>query len=44
MTQLKKAVHVPETEVITEANAWIDPDFSLIEHPMRVLYRKERKT
>jgi hypothetical protein len=44
MTQLKKALHVPETKVITEANAWIVPDFSLIEHPMRVLYRKERKT
>jgi hypothetical protein len=44
VTQLKKGVPVPETEVITEVNAWIDPDFSLIEHPMRVLERKERKT
>jgi hypothetical protein len=35
---------VPENEVITEANAWIEPDFSLIEHPMRVLDRKKRKT
>jgi hypothetical protein len=35
---------VPENEVITEDNAWIEPDFSLIEHPMRVLDRKERKT
>jgi hypothetical protein len=35
---------VPENEVITEANAWIEPDFSLIEHPLRVLDRKERKT
>jgi hypothetical protein len=26
-------VPVPENEVITEANAWIKPDFSLIEHP-----------
>jgi hypothetical protein len=43
-TQLKKGMHVPENEVITEANAWIQPDFSLIEHPMRVLDRKERKT
>jgi hypothetical protein len=44
VTQLKKGVPVPETEVITEANAWIEPDFSLIEHPMSVLDQKERKT
>jgi hypothetical protein len=44
VTQLKKGMHVPENEVITEANSWIEPDFSLIEHPMRVLDRKERKT
>jgi hypothetical protein len=44
VTQLKKGVPVPETEVIREANAWIEPDFSLIEHPLRVLDRKERKT
>jgi hypothetical protein len=37
VTQLKKGVHVPETEMITEANAWIESDFLLIEHPMRVL-------
>jgi hypothetical protein len=42
--QLKKRVLLPETEVITEENAWIEPDFLLIEHPMRVLDRKERKT
>jgi hypothetical protein len=35
---------VPENEVITEANAWFGPDFSLIEHPLRVLDQKERKT
>jgi hypothetical protein len=35
---------VPENEVITEANAWIEPDFSLIEHPLKVLDQKERKT
>jgi hypothetical protein len=34
---------VPENEVITKANSWIEPDFSLIEHPMRVLDLKERK-
>jgi hypothetical protein len=44
VTQLKKGVPVPETEVITEANAWIEPDFTLIKHPMRVLDKKERKT
>jgi hypothetical protein len=41
VTQLKKGMLVPENEVITEANAWIEPDFSLIEHPLRVLDQKE---
>jgi hypothetical protein len=44
MTQLKKGMPVPENEVITEANAWIELDFLLIEHPLRVLDRKEQKT
>jgi hypothetical protein len=44
VTQLKKGIPVPENEVITEANAWIEPDFSLIEHPLRILDQKERKT
>jgi hypothetical protein len=44
VTQLKKGMPVPENEVITEANAWIKSDFSLIEHPLRVLDCKERKT
>jgi hypothetical protein len=44
VTLLKKGMPVPENEVITKANAWIEPDFSLIEHPLRVLDRKERKT
>jgi hypothetical protein len=44
VTQLKKGMPVPENEVIIEANAWIEPDFSLIEHPPRVLDPKERKT
>jgi hypothetical protein len=43
VTELK-GMPVPESEVITEANAWIESDFSLIEHPLRVLDRKERKT
>jgi hypothetical protein len=44
VTQLKKGMPVPQNEVITKANAWIEPDFSLIDHPLRVLDRKERKT
>jgi hypothetical protein len=44
MTQLKKGVKVPETEIIAEANAWIEPDFLVVEHPLRVLDQKERKT
>jgi hypothetical protein len=44
VTQLKKGMHVPENEIITEANAWTEPDFSLIEHPLKVLDQKERKT
>jgi hypothetical protein len=44
VTQLKKGMTVSENEVITEANAWIEPNFSLIEHPLRVLDQKERKT
>jgi hypothetical protein len=43
-TRIKKGMPVPKNEVITEANACIEPDFSLTEHPMRVLDRKERKT
>jgi ribosomal protein L21E len=44
VSQLRKCVHEPETEIIEEANTWIEPDLSLVEHPMRVLDRKERKT
>jgi hypothetical protein len=44
VTQLKKGMPVPENEIITEANAWIEPDFSLVEHPLKVLDQKERKT
>jgi hypothetical protein len=35
VTQLKNGVPVPETKVITKANAWIESDFSLIELPKR---------
>jgi hypothetical protein len=44
VTQLKKGMLVTENKVIIEANAWIEPDFSLIEHPMKMLDRKEKKT
>jgi hypothetical protein len=44
VTQLKKCVKVPETEIIAEANAWIEPDFSVFKHPLRVLDQKERQT
>jgi hypothetical protein len=30
--------------VINEANAWIQPDRSLVEHPMWILDTKERRT
>jgi hypothetical protein len=43
VTQLKKGMPVPENEVITEANAWNEPDFSLIEHPLIVLDQKRGK-
>jgi hypothetical protein len=36
-----QGMSVPENEVITEANAWIEPDFSLVEHPLRILDQKE---
>ena len=44
VSQLRKCVHEPSTEVINETNAWIEPDLSLVEHPMRILDKKERKT
>jgi hypothetical protein len=44
VTQLKKGMPVPENEVIIEANAWIELNFSLIEHPLRELDEKKRKT
>jgi hypothetical protein len=44
VTQLKKGMPVPENKVITEASAWIEMDFALIEHQLKVLDQKERKT
>jgi hypothetical protein len=43
VTQLKKGTPVLENKVITEANSWIESDFSLIEHPLRVLDQKRAK-
>jgi hypothetical protein len=44
VSQLRKCTHEPEMRVINEANAWIQPDLSLVEHPMRIFDTKERKT
>jgi hypothetical protein len=44
VSQLRKCAHEPEMSVINEANAWIQPDLSLVEHPIRILDTKERKT
>jgi hypothetical protein len=44
VTQLKKGMPVPENEIITEANAWIETELSLIEHPLKVLDQKYRNT
>jgi hypothetical protein len=41
VTQLKKGLPVPENEIITEVNAWIESEFSLVEHPLKVLDQKE---
>jgi hypothetical protein len=43
VTQLKKGMPVPKNEIITEANAWIEPGFSLIEHPLKVLDKKSER-
>jgi hypothetical protein len=44
VSQLRKCAHEPKIRVINEANAWIQPDLSLVEHPIRILDTKERKT
>jgi hypothetical protein len=44
VSQLRKCTHEPEMRVINEANAWIQPDLSLVEHPMWILNTTERKT
>jgi hypothetical protein len=44
VSQLRKCAHEPAREVIEEANAWTEPDLSVVEHPLRILYVKVRKT
>jgi hypothetical protein len=44
VSQLRKCAHEPAREVIEEADARIEPDFSVVEHPLRILDVKERKT
>jgi hypothetical protein len=44
VSQLRKCAHEPEMRVINEANAWIEPDLSVVEQPMRILDTKKRKT
>jgi hypothetical protein len=44
VSQLRKCTHEPEMRVINEANAWIQPDISLVEHPMRILDTKQTRT
>jgi hypothetical protein len=44
VSQLRKCAHEPTREVIEEANAWIEPDLYVVEHPLRILDVKERKT
>jgi hypothetical protein len=42
--QLKKCEQIPESQIIEETNAEIEPDLSLAEYLMRVLDHKERQT
>jgi hypothetical protein len=44
VSQLRKCAHELATEVIEEANAWIEPNLSVVEHTLRILDVKERKT
>ena len=44
VSQLKKCEQIPEAHIITETNAAIEPDLSLVEYPLKVLDQKERQT
>jgi hypothetical protein len=41
VSQLRKCAHEPKMRVMDEANAWRQPDLSLVEHPMLILDTKE---
>jgi hypothetical protein len=43
VSQLRRCAHELAREVIEEANARIEPDLSIVEHPLRILDVKERK-
>jgi hypothetical protein len=43
VSQLTKCAHEPAREVVEEANAWIEPDLSVVEHPLRTLNVKKEK-
>ena len=43
VSQLKKCIRVP-TEVVDQQQISMEPDLSYIEHPLKVLDRKERGT
>jgi hypothetical protein len=44
VSQLRKCANEPARDVIEEVNAWIEPNLSVVEHPLRILDVKERKT
>jgi hypothetical protein len=44
VSQLRRCAHEPAREVIEEANAWIEPNLFVVEHPLRILDVKERNT
>jgi hypothetical protein len=43
VSQLRKCAHEPEMRVINEANAWIQLNLFVVEHPMRILDTMKRK-
>jgi hypothetical protein len=44
VSQLRKCANELARDVIEEVNAWIEPNLSVVEHPLRILDVKERKT
>ena len=43
VSQLKKCVRVPEVEIVALEQAWLEPDLSLVEHPMKILDKKKEE-